>query len=96
MLEILLGRHKKTFSQWIITDDEEWIHYDNRKRGKSRAKWNIHGAKEILWIWWDQKDVLYYELLKSDKTITGNLYRIQSIRLKRAITENRQKYATNH
>ena len=90
----------------MLRDDEKWIHYDNPKRkksyvkpgqpAKSTAKPNIHGAKVMLCIWWDQKGVLYYELLKPGKTINGEHYRTQLIRLKRAIAEKRTKYATRH
>jgi len=60
------------------------------------AKPNIHGAKVMLCIWWDQKGVLYYELLKWGQMITGDLYRTQLIRLKRAIAEKRPEYVTSH
>ena len=63
---------------------------------KSTAKPNIHSAKVMLCIWWDQKDVLYYELLKLGETINGERYRTQLIRLKRAIAEKRPEYATRH
>ena len=107
MSEMLLERHKKKFfSHWIVTGDEKWIHYDNPKRkkwyvkpgqpAKSTAKPNIHGAKVMLCIWWGQKGVLYYELLKPGETINGERYRTQLIRLKRAIAEKRPEYATRH
>ena len=36
MSGILLERHKKkSFLHRIVTGDEKWIHYDNRKRKKS-------------------------------------------------------------
>ena len=93
MSEMLLERHKKkSFLHRIVTGDEKWIHYDNAKCKKSyvkpgqparsTAKPNIHGAKVMLCIWWDQKGVLYYELLKLGKTINGERYRTQLIRLK--------------
>ena len=63
---------------------------------KSTAKPNIHGAKVMLCIWWDQKDVLYYELLKPGETINGGRYRTQLIHFKRAIAEKRPEYATRH
>ena len=45
------------------------------KPAKSTAKPNIHGAKVMLCIWWDQKSVLYYELLKPGETINEERYR---------------------
>ena len=63
---------------------------------KSTAKPNIHGAKVMLCIWWDQKGMLYYELLKPGETINGERYQIQLIRLKRAIAEKRPEYGTRH
>ena len=107
MSEMLLERHKKkSFLHRIVTDDEKWIHYDNRKRkkwhvkpgqpAKSTAKPNIHGAKVMPCIWWDQKGVLYYELRKSGETINRERYRMQLIRLKRPIAEKRPEYATRH
>jgi len=53
----------------------------------STAKPNIHGKKLMLCIWWDQLGVMYYELLKSNKIITGALYRTQ-MRFSRALKEN--------
>ena len=102
---MLLECHKKkSFLHRIVTGDKKWIHYDNAKRkksyvkpgqpAKSPAKPNIHGAKVMLCIWWDQKGVLYYELLKPGETINGERYRTQLIRLKRAIADKRPEYAT--
>ena len=97
MTEMLLERHKKkSFLHRIVTGDEKCIHYDNPKckksyvkpgqPAKSTAKPNIHGAKVMLCIWWDQKGVLlYYELLKPGETINGEPYRTQLIRLIRNI-----------
>jgi len=107
MSEMLLERHKrKSFLHRIVTGDEKWIHYDNPKRkrsyvkpgqpGTSTLKPNIHGAKVMLCIWWDQKGVIHYELLKPGQTINGDFYRQQLMRLKRAIAEKRPDYATRH
>ena len=37
---------------------------------KSTARPNIHGAKIMLYLWWDPLGVVHYELLKSSETIT--------------------------
>ena len=50
----------------------------------------------MLCIWWDQKGVLYYKLLKPGETINEERYRTQLIRLKRLIAEKRPEYATRH
>ena len=48
---------------------------------KSPARPDIHGAKVMLCIWWDQLGVVYYELLKPSETITGDRHRKQFMRL---------------
>jgi histone-lysine N-methyltransferase SETMAR len=98
--ELLLQRQqRKGFLHRIVTGDEKWIHYDNPKRkpawvkpgeaAPSTPKPNIHGSKVMLCIWWDQRGVVYYELLKQGQTISGEVYRRQLMRLKQAIGEKR-------
>lgn len=105
--EQLLERQKrKGFLNRIVTGDEKWIRYDNPKRRKSygypghtsssTARPNIHGAKLMLCIWWDQLGVIYYELLQPSETITGSLYRTQLMRLSHALKEKRPQYAQRH
>lgn len=107
MSEMLLERHKKkSFLHRIVTGDEKWIYYENSQRkksyvkpgqpAKSTPKRNIHCAKVMLCVWWDQKGVVYYELLPSGQTIKGPLYRTQLIRLKRALKEKRPESETRH
>ena len=50
----------------------------------------------MLYIWWDQLGVVYYELLKPNKTITGILYQTQLLRLNRALKEKRAHYYSRH
>jgi len=45
---------------------------------------------------WDQKGLVYYELLKPDDSITGDQYRLQLIRLSRALREKRPEYEQRH
>ena len=89
--QLLQRQNRKGFLYRIVTGDEEWIHYDNPKRRKSwgmpghaftsTARQNIHGAKVMLCIWWDQFSALYYEMLKPSETITGDRYQMQLMRL---------------
>ena len=46
-------------------------------------------------IWWDQKGLVYYELKPGD-SITGDRYRLQLIRLSRALREKRPEYEQRH
>jgi transposase len=47
-------------------------------------------------IWWDQKGFVYYELLQPGETITGDRYRLQLMRLSRALREKRPEYKQRH
>ena len=90
--EQLLQRQKrKSFLHRIVKGDEKLILCSNPKRRKSRrlpghasmssARPDIHAAKVMLCIWWDQVGVIYYELLKPNETITGERYQTQSMHL---------------
>ena len=46
-------------------------------------------------IWWDQKGLVYYKLKLGD-SITGDRYRLQLIRLSRALREKRPEYEQKH
>lgn len=105
--EMLLQRHqRKGFLHRLVTADEKWISYENPKRqkawvrpgeaGPSQPKRNIHANKVMLSIWWDMKGVVYYELLQPSETVTGEVYRRQLIRLKRAVQENRPEWEHRH
>ncbi|GBM19407.1 Mariner Mos1 transposase [Araneus ventricosus] len=82
-----LLQKRKGFLHHVVTGNEKWIHYDNSKLRKSWyrpshastscAKPNMHSSKLLLFIWWDQLGVVYYELLKLNETITGDRYRLQ-------------------
>jgi len=102
---MLLARQKrKGFLHQIVSGNKKWIYFDNLKRRKpicdpgqsstSTLKRNIYGKKAMLYIWWDQKAVVYYEILKPDQTVTGDLYQQQLIHLSWALREKRPEYET--
>lgn len=61
-----------------------------------RFKDGDFSVDDRLCIWWDQKGVVYYELLKPGESITGNRYRVQLMRLSRALREKRPQYEQRH
>lgn len=67
-LEILLDEDEGFFSThsygWSITATQSHV-------SASLARTNIHAAKVLLCIWWDQSGVIYNELLKPNEIITG-------------------------
>ena len=76
--QLIQRQQRKGFLHRIVTGNEKWIFYENLKKKKYNTKPsqslpststsiprpNIHGSKIMLWIWWDQKSLVYYELLK--------------------------------
>ena len=84
-----------------MTGDEKWIYFENPKRKRSwitpgepstlTARPNRYGRKTMLCVWWDQKGVIYYELLKPGETVNTERYR-QMINLNQALCEKRSKY----
>jgi len=85
----------------IIIGDEKWILYDNSKHRKSwvdldqpatsTPKPNIHAREVLLYIWWDWKSVLYYELLQLGETIMADCYQQQLTNLSEALEEKRPR-----
>ena len=104
--QLIQRQQRKSFLHRIVTGDEEWIFYDNPKKKKYYA-WSIvainfnintmaDDSKIMLCIWWNQKDLVYYELLKPGDFITDDRYRLQLIRLSRALREKRPEYEQRH
>jgi len=52
-------------AQKIIDRPRRTIHIDRKNR---------FGRKTMLCVWWDQKGVIYYELLKPGETINTKRY----------------------
>ena len=92
-----LLKHNKTdlVSKCIITVDEKWVVYDNvvRKRSwskrdepaQSTSKAAIYQKKVMLSVWWDFKDIVYFELLPRNRTIHSNVYGRQLMKLGKEI-----------
>jgi len=97
--QLIQRQQRKGFLYRIVNGNEKWIFYDNTKKKKyyaklgqslpststSTSRLNIHDSKIMLCIWWDQKGLVYYELLKPGDSIMGDRYLLQLIRLSRAL-----------
>ena len=78
-----------------MTGDEKWIYYDNSVNKKQwldrnqaplhSAKPEIHQKKVMLCVWWDQKGIIYYELLNPKETINASIYSRQLTSLSQAL-----------
>ena len=87
------------FLKQIVIGDEKRILYNNVEWKRSWGKQNEppsttpkaspHPKKVMLYIWWDWKEVLYYELLPENQTINSNKYCFQLDQLKAALDEKR-------
>lgn len=95
-----LTRYKsRPFLNQIVTGDEKWVLYVNLRKRKqwldlgetpgTEVKPEVHEKKVMLSIWWDDKGIIYYELLPMNETLTANLYSEQLERLRAAILQKR-------
>ncbi|GFW28851.1 mariner Mos1 transposase [Trichonephila clavipes] len=84
----------------MVTGDEKWVIYDNivrkqscSKRGEAAHKPGLTARKVLLYIWWDWKGTLYYELLPYGQTLNSDLYCQQLYSLKLTIDHERPELA---
>lgn len=81
---LIIRNKKDPFLNRIVTCDEKWILYDNRKRSaqwldkdespKHMPKPNLHQKKILLSVWWSISGVIHYHFLKPGETITAERY----------------------
>lgn len=93
----LLQRFKRGGLNRILTCDEKWVLYDNRKAGKQWLKRNepgvlmpkpeLHQKKVMLTIWWMCDGPVYWELLPLGQAITANLYCAQLDKVQQKLVE---------
>ncbi len=81
---LLLRNKNDPFLDRIVTCDEKWILYDNRRRSaqwldvdeapKHMPKPSLHPKKTMVTVWWSAAGVIHYNFLKVGETITAEKY----------------------
>ena len=83
-MELLTSHRNYAWLNNLITSDEKWVTYANRKRkrqwlragqrGVATPKNDPHPRRVMLSVWWGVKGVIHWEFLPTDRTITADLY----------------------
>lgn len=81
---LLLRNKNEPFLDRIVTCDEKWILYDNRRRSaqwldrhespKQFPKPKLHQRKVLVTVWWSSTGLIHYSFLKCGETITAEKY----------------------
>ncbi|MEZ0498461.1 hypothetical protein [Sphingomonas sp. IW22] len=81
---LLLRNKVEPFLERIITCDEKWIVYDNRKRSsqwldrteapRHFPKPKLHQKKVMVTVWWSRAGLIHFSFLKQNETITAEKY----------------------
>jgi histone-lysine N-methyltransferase SETMAR len=81
---LIFRNNNEPFLDRIITCDEKWILYDNKRRTgqwldeneapKHFPKPNLHVKKVMVSVWWLSSGIIHYCFLESGKTITAESY----------------------
>uniref|UniRef100_A0A5S6QBM8 Tc1-like transposase DDE domain-containing protein n=1 Tax=Trichuris muris TaxID=70415 RepID=A0A5S6QBM8_TRIMR len=81
---LLIRNEMEPFLDRIVTCDEKWILYDNRKRSGQWldaaarpcqvAKPNIQQKKIMVTVWWSMDGIIHYSFLNPAETMTGEKY----------------------
>ena len=77
------------FEKWILYNNVEWKTSWGKRNEPlpTTPKAGLH-PKKVMYIWWDWKGVLYYELRPENQMINSKKYYSQLDQLKAALDEN--------
>ena len=81
---LLLRNKNDPFLDWVVTCDEKWILYDNRRRSaqwleadeasRHSPKLELHQKKVMLTVWWSATGLIHYSFLNAGETIMAEKY----------------------
>ena len=81
---LLLRNKNDLFLDRVVTCDEKWVLYDNRRRSdqwldvdeapRHLPKPELHQMKVMLTVWWSAISLIHYSFLNAGETITAEKY----------------------
>jgi len=84
---LLLRNQREPFLNRIITCDEKWILYDNRRRSaqwldanespKTTPKAPLHPKKVMITVWWSMAGIIHFKFLNAGETVTALKYKAE-------------------
>lgn len=93
---LLLRQQNDPFIDRVVTCDEKWILYDNRRRSaqwldkdetpQQFAKPKLSQKKTMVTVWWSTAGIIHYNFLKSGETINAEKYCIELTEMHRKLT----------
>lgn len=90
----LLARYKNSssFSSMIMCS-ERWVYYGNGAPGQHAEETKIlpELKKALLCVWWDQRGLIFHELLEPQQAAVPDRYQAQFSRFTKAMQSARQK-----
>lgn len=81
---LVIRNRNDPFLSRIVTCDEKWVLYDNRRRSaqwleadekpKHVPKKSLHPKKTMITVWWSAAGLIHYNFLKTGESITAQSY----------------------
>lgn len=102
----LKNNQKLSFIHRIVTCDEKWILYDNRKRtgswldadqpSQKAPKPELHMKKTMVTAWWSSQGIIHYSSLKKGQTINAERYCAELERMNVKLKEKQPALVNRH
>ncbi|GAV09580.1 hypothetical protein RvY_19088 [Ramazzottius varieornatus] len=100
-LSLLNRSRNEPFLHRIVTCDEKWILYNNRKRKKvilspgevpkTIPKPELHQRKIMVTVWWTMEGIVHYDFLPPGRTIVADYYSLELEEMMKKLTVKQPK-----
>ena len=86
------GMLVEAYGEYALGKTQCFVWFKKFKSGNFDVRNEDRGKPPKKCVWWDQKGVIYYELLKPGETVNRNRYQQKMMDLNRASQEKRPDY----